>query len=93
MKPVRTAESNMVYTGPSPEIGDLHCQRIRPGVINSVWWFTPEERAAIAKGANLSLTVLGEPIPPMSVNVIWSPGIGEDAPELLERVIQLREKA
>lgn len=90
MKPVRTAESNMVYVGPTPEIGDLHCERLQPGMIRSVWWFTPQEREAIAKGANLSLTILGEPIPPVSLHLIASDGIGEDAPDVLSRLEQLK---
>jgi hypothetical protein len=93
MKPVRTASSNLVYVGPTPEIGDLHCERIQPGLIRSVWWFTPAERESIAAGANLSLTVVGEPIPPMSVHLIRDVGIGEDAPDVLERLEQLRGEA
>lgn len=89
MKPVRTASSNLVYVGPSPEIGDLHCERIRPGVIRSVWWFTDAERRQIAGGANLSLTILGEPIPPVSVHLIRDEGVGEDAPDVLRRLAAL----
>lgn len=91
MTPVRTASSNLVYRGPSPDIRDLHCERIRPGVIRSVWWFTPAERAAIAAGANLSLTILTEPIPPVSLHLIQDDGIGEDAPDVLTRLELLRE--
>lgn len=47
MRPVRTASSNLVYAGPTPDIGDLHCERLVPGQIRSVWWFTPAERKAI----------------------------------------------
>lgn len=90
MKPVRTAASNMVYTGPTPEIGDLHCERLRPGLIRSVWWFTPAEREAIARGANLSLTIMGEPIPPVSLHLIADAGIGEDSPEVLARLDELQ---
>lgn len=93
MRPVRTASSNMVYVGPTPEIGDLHCERIEPGMIRSVWWFTPKERESIAAGANLSLTILGEPIPPVSLHLIRSAGIGEDAPDVLERLETLRDEA
>jgi len=89
LKPVRTAESNLVYAGPTPEIGDLHCQREEPGRITSIWWFTPAERRAIGDGANLRLTILGEPIPPVSLGITRSPGIGEDAPEALDRLAQL----
>jgi hypothetical protein len=91
MRPVRTASSNLVYRGPTPEIRDLHCERIRPGQIRSVWWFSPAEREAIAAGANLSLTILGEPIPPVSVQLIELDGIGEDAPDVLTRLEQLME--
>jgi hypothetical protein len=90
VRPVRTASSNMVYVGPTPDIGDLHCERLQPGLIRSVWWFTPTERASIAAGANLSLTILTEPIPPISLHLIRSNGIGEDAPDVLERLEQLR---
>lgn len=86
MKPVRTASSNLVYTGPTPEIGDLHCERLSPGVIRSVWWFSDYERERIAAGANLSLTVMGEPIPPVSLHLIADAGIGEDAPDVLRRM-------
>lgn len=89
MKPVRTKSSNLVYEGPTPEIGDLHCERIRPGVIRSVWWFSDYDREQIAKGANLSLTIMGEPIPPVSLHLIRDDGIGEDAPDVLRRVDDL----
>ena len=93
MKPVRTSSSNLVYLGPSPEIADLHCERLAPGRIRSAWWFTPAERAAIAAGANLSLTILGEPIPPVSLHLIRDEGIGEDAPDILVRLDRIRDTA
>lgn len=89
MKPVRTASSNLVYRGPTEDIGDLHCQRLQPGYIRSVWYFTREERARIAEGANLSLTVMGEPIRPMSLHLTSEQGIGEDAPEVQVRLEHL----
>lgn len=91
VRPVRTASSNLVYRGPTPDIADLHCRREAPGRIQSIWWFTPEERQAIAGGANLSLTILGEPIPPVGMRVTTEQGVGEDAPELLERLELLRQ--
>jgi hypothetical protein len=90
MRPVRTASSNLVYVGPTPDIGDLHCERLAPGRIRSVWWFTPAERRSIAEGANLSLTILGEPIPPVSLHLIRDAGVGNDAPDVLERLETLR---
>jgi hypothetical protein len=88
VRPVRTEKSNLVYVGPTPDIGDLHCERVRPGYIRSVWEFSPEERESIAKGANLSVSVLTEPIPPMSMHLTREQGVGEDAPELRERLAE-----
>jgi len=93
MKPVRTEHSNLVYRGPTPEIMDLHCQRIERGRIRSVWYLSPEERAVIAAGGNIELEVLTEPIPPVALNVTYDQGAGEDAPEVLERLRLLRESA
>lgn len=86
MKPVRVASSNLVYVGPTPDIGDLHCERLSPGVIESVWTFTPEERTAIAGGANVALAVMTEPIPPVSLIVTDRQGVGEDDPGVLGRL-------
>lgn len=86
VRPVRTARSNMVYIGPTPDIGDLHCERVQPGVIASVWHPSAAERELIAKGANIKLRILGEPIPPTSLEVVDEPGIGEDASEILDRL-------
>lgn len=85
MKPVRTEGSNFVYVGP-PGVGDLHCDRIRPGVIQSVWQLTDQERGLVAQGANILLTIATEPIPPVAVDLTWQKGIGEDAPELHQRL-------
>lgn len=89
MKPVRTKGSNLVYVGPTPDIRDLHCQREAPGRITSIWWLTAQERDAIGRGANIRLTVYTEPIPPVSLGVIHSPGVGEDAPDVLDRIESL----
>lgn len=91
-RPIRTGDSNMVYTGP-PGVHDLHCQRIRPGLVRTVWHFTPAEREAVARGATLALEIFSEPIPPVGMAVGWEQGIGEDAPETLNRLEQLREAA
>lgn len=89
MKPVRTASSNMVYTGP-PGVGDLHCQRIRPGHIRSVWHLSQPERDYIAAGGNIELDIYTEPIPPIALNVSDEHGTGEDAPDVLARLAQLK---
>lgn len=91
MKPVRTENSNLVYTGPTPDIFDLHCQRLAPGRIRTIWWFTPAEREAIAAGANLRLSILTEPIPPVSLGITSEQGVGEDAPDVLARLDSLQQ--
>lgn len=90
MKPVRTASSNVVYVGPTPDIGDLHCERLRPGHIRSVWYLSQAERDYIAAGGNIELDILTEPIPPVALNVTENEGVGEDAPEVLRRLEQVR---
>jgi hypothetical protein len=69
MKPIKTQWSNLVYRGPTPDIDDLPCRRHEPGLIVSTWTFTPEERQAIAGGANLELWIYTEPIPPVALQL------------------------
>lgn len=91
MKPVRTAAANMVYVGPKPGIGDLHCQRIRPGHIHTVWRLSKAEREYVAATGHIELDIWGEPIPPVALNCTDEVGIGEDAPDVLDRLEQLAE--
>lgn len=91
MKPIRVASSNLVYTGP-PGVGDLHCRREAPGLITSIWRPSPEERQAIAEGANLLLYIHAEPIPPVGLSVTGEEGVGEDAPELADRLEEWRRQ-
>lgn len=70
MKPVRHAASNLVYRGPAPGIGDLWTQRVKVGEVRVVYEFTDEERAIVAAGGRVELTMLSEPIPPISMNVL-----------------------
>lgn len=69
MTPRSFPGQNLVYRGPTPDIGDLPCERMRPGVIRSVWEFTPEEHIAVAEGADIELYIHGEPIPPVALIV------------------------
>lgn len=87
MKSVRTAASNLVYVGP-PGVGDLHCERIQQGLIASVWQLSADERRAIAAGANVKLWVYQEPIPAVSLEVVDERGVGEDAPDVAERLAE-----
>jgi hypothetical protein len=67
VKPVRTAWTEMVYRGPSADVGDLWCHRVRPGEIMSVWEPTDQERALLADGGRVVLSLLSEPIPPIAI--------------------------
>jgi hypothetical protein len=70
MKPIKTAACDMIYRGPTPDIGDLHCQRLKPGTIRSFWKPSEEELAALNAGGAVELDVFTEPLPPLAVNVI-----------------------
>ena len=91
MKPVRTARADVIYHGP-PGVRDLHCQRVRPGRIRSVWHLSKAERDFIAAGGNIELDILTEPIPPIALNVTDEVGIGSDAPEVLRRLEDLPDR-
>lgn len=67
MKPIRTPAMGVTYRGPRSDIGDLPCERMQAGQIRSVWEPSPEERALIAGGGNVEITLFCEPIPPLAV--------------------------
>jgi hypothetical protein len=95
MRPVRTARANFVWTGPDETIGDLH-SHVEPGAagipqIETVWEPSPEERAAIAAGANISLRIMGMQ-PPVIVGVTEEQGVGEDDPKYRERLREWRRE-
>lgn len=75
MKPIRTAETNLIYRAPaaSDGIGNLPCARLTEhgdrGVW-SVWELTPQERQQIMDGYNIRLGIIGqEPISPVSLAI------------------------
>jgi hypothetical protein len=70
MRPVNNERTTLVYQGPTPEIGDLACERVRPGVIRSFWALSVEELEKLAAGGVVELVILGEPIPPVSLNAL-----------------------
>jgi hypothetical protein len=72
MQPVRTERSNFTYLGPSPEVGDLPCRR-EDGVVYSTWALTPDERIAVAEGANIELAIWYHEIPPVSLAIDQTP--------------------
>jgi hypothetical protein len=70
MEPIRHAGSNLVYRGPATDVGDLWCQRIKPGQIRVVYELDDAERARIAEGGRIELAMYCEPIPPISMIVL-----------------------
>jgi hypothetical protein len=90
VNPIRTPISTSVELGvPGTDVAPLPSWRefdARRGatVVASIWEPTPEERAAIAAGANLMLAIWQDPIPPVSLSVVQ----GEEFERLvaLERV-------
>lgn len=91
MKPRRFVNANAVYgLDGGNEDHDLWVQEheVHDEVLGmmrartSVWELTPEERAAVAAGANIELTLLGAQIPAMlettTVPLGRSPGDADD---------------
>ena len=70
MRPVRHAGSNVVYRGPTEDIGDLWCQRVKPGEIRVVYELDDQDREQIAAGGSVELAMYCEPIPPVSMLVL-----------------------
>jgi hypothetical protein len=78
MRPVGNERTTLVYRGPTPDIGDLECERIRPGVIRSFWLPTSEELAKLNAGGVVELVLWAEPIPPISLNALTPVEANED---------------
>lgn len=76
MKPIKTKTTELVYHGPTEEIGDLWCHRIRPGEIRSFWKPSKEELALLQDGGCVKIDLFSEPIPPLSVNVSTEESVG-----------------
>jgi hypothetical protein len=76
MRPIRTVQSNFTYHAPPGmrECEPLPVVRTSDGRTVSVWEPTPEQRRAIAEGANIELHVWMQPPPPVGLLVT---GLGE----------------
>lgn len=70
MRPFENERTLLVYRGPAPGIGDLKCERVRPGLIRSFWMPSPLEISILMAGGVVELTILGEPISPVAVNAL-----------------------
>lgn len=77
MKPIKTETTGIVYRGPTPEIGDLWCERVTRGEIRSFWKPSEDELAILNDGGCIQLDVLTEPLPPLAVNVSTAQAVGE----------------
>lgn len=69
MTPIKTPRSNRVYTLPGgTPLNDLPVE-LREDGICSTWELTPEERMAVAEGANIELMIYDYRTPPVSLAV------------------------
>jgi hypothetical protein len=70
MHPIKHGSSNLVYRGPTPDIGDLWVQRVRQHEIRVVYDLDDHDRELIAAGGRIELAMYFEPIPPISMVVL-----------------------
>lgn len=68
MEPVKRSTHTFVYRGPTPEIGDLSCERKRGGVF-SHWKPSQADLDVLNAGGVVELGLFHEPIPPISLGV------------------------
>lgn len=70
MRPYSNERTLLVYGGPAPGIGDLKCERIRPGLVRSFWKPSPLELLILRRGGVVELVIYDEPIPPVSLTAL-----------------------
>jgi hypothetical protein len=70
MRPIKFEGADVVYLGPTPDIGDLWVRRVQPGRVEAVYELTDEDRALIAAGGRVRIGIYTEPMPPISLAVI-----------------------
>jgi hypothetical protein len=93
MRPVKHAGADVVYSGPSPEIGDLWCMRDEPGLIRVVYELDDNDREMIAAGGRVFLGIWTEPIPPISMQVIPEEMCQPIDEHLWKEIAEVRERA
>lgn len=91
MQPIRTASANMKYLGPSPDVGDAWAESTRDAAYLT-WEPTPDERAAIAHGANLRLGVFQHPMPPVSLDVTGQQAVTTQGAAYIDRAMKMLAK-
>lgn len=70
MHPIKFGAADVVYRGPTPEIGDLWVYRLEPGHVEAVFELDDHDRELIAAGGRIRIGILTEPMPPISLQVI-----------------------
>jgi len=84
MDPVQNSWCNFTYRGPHEGIGDLPCRRepssLGLNVVASYWKPTPEELEQLGRGGTVCLKIFSEPIPPVSLGVVFTPEDVKDVP-------------
>lgn len=71
MKPVRTPDSNALFTLPGGnEDNYLYAQQTAGGEVHSVWELTDPERLMLAGGGRVRLTIFGALVPPVILTVV-----------------------
>lgn len=82
MIPVRTARSNFVYRGPTPDIGDAWVERDPARrVVFMEWQLEPGELDLLNAGGLIRLGIFGmEPIPPVSLGISSEPVVTAEEP-------------
>lgn len=84
MYPVKVNACNFTYMGPTPDVGDLPCQRAE-GVVYSFWRPDPAELALLVAGGRVQLGISQEPIPPVSLTIRpnlgpWAAAVEDEIP-------------
>jgi hypothetical protein len=83
---------NLVYRGHGL-VGDLWCYRHEPGVITSVFEPTSIELAELNRGGRVRLTLMTEPIPPISLDVLSAEDSEPIAPHHYKVIPELDDEA
>jgi hypothetical protein len=76
MEPTNNSWCNFVYRGPRQNIGDLPCRRETEHgmrVVRAYFKPSSDELKELIAGGSLCLSIYTEPIPPVSLGVVFTP--------------------
>lgn len=83
-EPIRTAASNVVMRGPTPDVGDAWSE-VDGRKTYLTWALTDDERAQVAAGANLLMGVYQYPMPPVSLDIDIRQALSDEAVPWVDR--------